>query len=261
MPSHDSDLAKAYQAQVALVPQALTPFYRQSKPDEPIGLYRGGLRELNRGDGTVYPGVIFLGWRPSPWIRFKASDPHQFPFHRFFDADFELGPSESSEVPGQVALGNEDPEEMEGQVRGLRVGSDRQVSSVSFELPNFDDFIGKPIRWGSKLYSGRLELSAEPWRVTIDARPDIAEQVEVLRRNGGYLFTHTGRLRRTDGKAFPIEDVETVLDALFHFLSFARGAFTGPLLTVGYADDGTPAWAHWTSIKVDPSTPSVSLAS
>jgi hypothetical protein len=92
-------------------------------------------------------------------------------------------------------------------------------------------------------WAGRLVLQADGWEVIIDKRRCFSDLLKGL-ADGGYALTHTGMLRRIDGASFDQTAADQVLTALFYFLSFAGGLWSGPALPVGYA--GTKrVWEQW----------------
>lgn len=95
------------------------------------------------------------------------------------------------------------------------------------------------------VWTGRNTLIAEGWHITIDARRQHREIVEVLHASSGYGFTHVAEIRRTDGAMFTAVDASEVLWCLAGLLSFARGAWVAPMLPVGYNVKGVVAWREW----------------
>jgi hypothetical protein len=117
-------------------------------------------------------------------------------------------------------------------------------------VPNFPAFVGEAIRYGRGLSRNRLVLIADGWELHLDGRHDVRELVSDL--NGGtYAFTHVGRVARVDGTGFSSEAASTVLDGLHWFLSFVRGAWSGPLIADGYDSDGELCWRKWSVDRTD----------
>lgn len=108
-------------------------------------------------------------------------------------------------------------------------------------LPNFLDLIG-----------GRIELEADDWQIMISPVNNLLDQVEELKLSGGYSITHVGEIRRTDNKAFDLENVNDLLTALGHFFSFVRGSWVLPLLPIGYNSTDSVVWEQWGMKKAIP---------
>jgi hypothetical protein len=124
------------------------------------------------------------------------------------------------------------------------------LQCVVFHLINYmADIGGEPLedaRDGAEsIWAGRQVLRTDDWRVTIDARREHPAIIDTLKRDGGYGFTHVGRLERADGTSFTVAEAQNMLWAIQGVLSFARGAWTAPMLPVGYDRDGGVAWRKW----------------
>ena len=65
---------------------------------------------------------------------------------------------------------------------------------------------------------------------TLDGMPNIKDLTDGLRTDGGYGFTHFGRLTRTDGRTFSSRSASDQLRRIGYALSFARGGWTLPVL-------------------------------
>jgi len=114
-----------------------------------------------------------------------------------------------------------------------------------FQLPNFLNYLGSWVRHGDQAYRGRIEMSGGGWRVTIDRRPDFDNVIREIGKVGGYATTHVGRLERADGALFTRNEATELLDGLYWFCSFVNSSSCGPLLSVGYDDDGSATWSEW----------------
>ena len=92
----------------------------------------------------------------------------------------------------------------------------------------------------------RGHLDDATWSITVDARPDLGARIKQLRTTRGYAFTHAASLKRVDNDEFPASDACSLLEDLFLFLTFIRGAPVGVALPVGSLS-GRPTWRRWTS--------------
>ena len=88
-------------------------------------------------------------------------------------------------------------------------------------------------------------LLADSWRIEINPHRELQEVKKVLNAESGYGLTHEGTLRRSDGRSFPVEAAEKVIETLHLFLSFARGGSCGITLIEGNDESGTKVWEQW----------------
>ena len=109
----------------------------------------------------------------------------------------------------------------------------KDLSSVRFDIVNFP-----------ALYDS-VTLTAAPWQIEINPRQQFREIVKQLDSDGGYGLTHEGAITRLDGQPFTADDAESLLLALWWFLSFARGGSCGVALASGIDENGKSAWKQW----------------
>ncbi|TNH26838.1 hypothetical protein FHG89_19835 [Micromonospora orduensis] len=134
---------------------------------------------------------------------------------------------------------------------------------VTAHLLNVPPYAGAPTRVhtgsGFMRTFQRLDLTAGPWRVSIDGlwawafdraansdKPDVRAAVKPftdLQRGGGHLITHTLRLERGNGASFGPKQARSVLDRMGLVLSFAFANPARPLYTYGFASPGQVSWA------------------
>jgi hypothetical protein len=149
-------------------------------------------------------------------------------------------------------LGNGDKMAPEGELRYLTMDRADSLSSVTFHILNFRDYVGDWIDCDGHRYRGRLVFEAEGWRVTLDQRSSFKELQESLRAVGGYAFTHIGLLQRIDGAVFTSDEAEDVLAGLHWFLSFMRGTWVCPILFSGIDSIDSIVWQRWDAGRVSP---------
>jgi hypothetical protein len=68
---------------------------------------------------------------------------------------------------------------------------------------------------------------------------------DALRQEGGYAFTHVGKLERSDSGEFSSTKASEVLASLHWFLSFVRGIWVCPVLVSGEDSSGETRWRQW----------------
>ena len=116
-----------------------------------------------------------------------------------------------------------------------------KLQSVKFNLINF-----------SSLNYNPALLQTEPWQVEIKPLPELPEIKKILKTESGHALTHEGSIRRSDGKAFSVEEAHKLLDVLHLFLSFARGGNCGVTLITGSDENGRRAWEQWGTYSTYP---------
>ena len=205
-------------------------------------------------EGLSSPAQVLLSLSPVPEIRFEVL--HDSPAVQSLLANgllqkkpmairlktgiqVEVMPYGTSLVP------------VDGSVTGLDTG--QPLHSVHFGLINFPDFlmqgsvehyIGDDGRKGSRVVR-TTQLSGPPWLVEIRAVDNISHVRNSLSQHQGFGLTHRGSLRRSDGKSFSKDSVQSVLEALRLFCSFARGVHCGLTLLTGASQAGELVWEQW----------------
>lgn len=139
-----------------------------------------------------------------------------------------------------------------GDIDRMSEGGDSPLTSVSFSLLNFADYVGGWIDYGGRQSRGRVLLEAAGWRITLDARPSFRELRNALRDEGGYAFTHVGVLERVDKEPFSSDVASGVLGSLHWFLSFVGGFWVCPTLFEGLDAESRTRWRHWDSGRTGP---------
>ena len=145
-----------------------------------------------------------------------------------------------------------------GSVIGLDTGE--PLHSVRFGLINFPDFltqgsvesfISDDGRKGLRV-SKATQLSGPPWMVEIRAVDNIGQVKNSLSQRQGFGLTHRGCIKRSDGKSFSKDSVQSIIEALTLFCSFARGVYCGLTLLKGTNHSGEPVWERWGVSNVEP---------
>ena len=125
-----------------------------------------------------------------------------------------------------------------------------KMREIVFHLVNFYDFTeGRlDLLVRNNRYRGRfsrITLQGGGWDIVVHPLPSTRTSIEDLSTQGGYGVTHIGRIRRRLGGAFSVHQARAILEILRLFLSFARGAFTGAVLPLGFDKLRQTQWAQW----------------
>ena len=121
----------------------------------------------------------------------------------------------------------------------------QSLSSTTASILNFLPFYGSMDDWASTERIGCAVLEGEGWEIDLSGVQNLSEQITTLRAHGGYGFTHTCVVKRSDGTSHAAADVEDLLDALRLFLSFARGAFCGITNVEGRTKEDSVSLVRW----------------
>lgn len=231
---------------VLSLPAAIKPFYQFSAPNAPTPLYSGPLRMQSEKADHLLDGRIEVVWQPTPQLSYVSHS--DFPVEFLLSMDIpDPVPAAADILPepfGLAAPLTAEPT-LSGHLTHLEMGSGRHFAYVMFQLVNFVDYLGAWVRDHETPYHGRLEMRGLGWRLTIDARADLADIQKELRRSGGYAATHCGRLERDDGSTFDRDTAIEMLEGIHWFCSFVTGSPCGPFLPVGFSPQGQPTWSRW----------------
>jgi hypothetical protein len=124
------------------------------------------------------------------------------------------------------------------------------ATEVRFELINFIDVFGSPVRLRTGERRGRLSCTAGDFQLTLDPVPTYADARRRLEEGDGFSVTHVASLRRLTGDPISREDYDAVSRRLFRILSFAAGSYVGLGCAVGLDDDQNRCWEIWTAGRV-----------
>lgn len=214
--------------------------------NEPVELFDGTGAVEQHAAGISGPTRVTLNWLPTPSYRFQLET----------NDWIELGnpsllklPELDASAPAVLTRLNADG--LSGHLSRLAFGDPNGLESLVFMVPNMPPTLGDAITDGQAHWRGRIVLESPPWKVTLDAGPKAREFFDEVKRSGGFVLTHVGKLERGDGRNFAASNADRVLSAIHHFLSFANGLWTPPLLLVGNRD-GAPAWREWWTRNATP---------
>lgn len=116
----------------------------------------------------------------------------------------------------------------------------KDLQTVQFTVLNFPFLFNK------------IHLEADGWLVEFTALPNLKNNLEILKTNGGYSITHTGLVKKSDADLFSVNDCKQFLRGLEWFLSFVRGTRCALTLVKGYGQCGEMSWNQWGLGAVDP---------
>jgi hypothetical protein len=218
--------------------------------DGRILLYRGPM--VLEGDNRIaeFDGEVFLSYLPSPTIRFKGS--------RNEVAEVEPTGEHRLQLPAgrchSVNVLHTELRIEEGRTHSRISGrvnarvDERTLppaSKVQCLLMNFPAINGRPVDVGHWSGLARISLCDDQWRINVDRATDSNKRLERLKENGGFAWTASAAISRSDNASFSAEDCDRVFETLFFYLSFAAGRWTGFCLPVAYDSAHAAIWDDW----------------
>lgn len=224
----------------------IEPPYPFGGANEPIELFEGAGVVEQEAARVFGQTRITLNWLPTPSFRFQLET----------DGWVGLGNESLLKLPeldatAPVVLTRLNADGLSGHLGRVAFGDGTSLASLVFMVPNMPPTFGASITDGQTHWRGRVVLESTPWRVILDPSFEARELLDEVKHNGGFALTHVGKLERSDGRAFAASDADRVLNAVHHFLSFANGLWTPPLLLVGLRE-GVPAWHEWWARNATP---------
>lgn len=234
-----------------LLPIAIPPFYFTKRINEPIELYDGPIGVTTVDGAWVGNGTIVQDWLPEPTVNLKCNfKGRQLEKPR---AEVEI-PGHKKRFPlsvtsyGLSAQGSEVFATLGGKPNGMVWESSETVNRLRFHVANFLWYRGALVQDASSdsPREARCRFSTEEWVVTIDSITgfNFGSDFEIEDQSGNAI-THVGELVKQDGSPFTVSSAENILQLLYQWLSFCRGNWVAPMLSVGFDDSGDLVWKDW----------------
>lgn len=253
-------------------PDAIIHHYQPEVDSQDIPLYAGRLAFADRID-RPYDGNAYFTWQPTPRIRMRgARNSSSEELNELFaqgDSSSGMWRTRPSlvvglidgEIPQPPLIVSEKGAEHPGDLHveedvHAELGDGSRLEEVTFLVPNGwraqDASMVCAPEAPENSWQGRTTVTGDGWTVHFDLLPGVThEKWKELKGIGGYSFTQTGRIARTDGGCFNSTEAKSVLQRIGFGLSLALGRRTPCLLPVGYLR-GIPMWALWATAPVDP---------
>lgn len=190
---------------------------------------------------------LILRWKPDVEIVFHQPDVSSDELAVFatVERDTRLRLLEE-DIEVRVLLRNMSPPM--GLISGINWGSSDDVRRLRFHQVNFPNVLlptalheSTPER--EAYWRGSMTAHGGPWRLRLDTRRDISNVIQRIQEDQSYGVTHIGELSRGDGQPFSGEaEIRSGLRCLLALFSFCRGAWSAPMLPVGYDNQNDPVW-------------------
>lgn len=226
-------------------PTAVKSLFLAKELNQSIELYHGGA-VLSQSDLHLNSDkcVVELAWLPQPRILFNLEAPPGMLDIRE-PATLEL-PAINKSLEVFITRMTVFTGPIEGQIIPRPSQDRRRFQEIIFHLPNFTRFqLGEIAKYADRISRERLVLDTEEFELTIDAVENIGDLNDNLKKMRGYAITHTGRLAKKEATSINLKEMTFLSGALTYFFSFVRGAWCGPMLTVGKYSSNKPDYHFW----------------
>lgn len=222
--------------------EPLEPAYPLDGRETLIWEGEGVLSSINQSE----PTQILVRWHPAPELLFRQPGAvlDDLAVLQAFESETTLRlEGFDEEIP--VLLRSDAPPS--GWIARLSWGDPGRVKDIRFHLTNFPNVILPSAlhhkdAQGDRYWRGLMLAEGGPWKLRLDARPNLGDLASEIEEKQGYAVTHIGQLSKRDGESFSREEIESALRCLLALFSFGRGAWSAPMLPVGLDDRGDLVW-------------------
>jgi len=231
------------------IPAAIPPVFATNTINETLSLYEGPL-EVTTADGTFLgEGTLEQQWLPEPAIHVDCQYEGKRPEKP--RAEIALPGSKnrfnlSVTSYGLGAQGTKVYGTLAGKPNGMVWGAGDSIKRLRFHIPNFSWFKGAKIEDEDELRDGRASFTIDNWSIVIDSVPGFKFGSDFkLEDQLGNAITHIGELMKQDGSSFAASNSDVILQEIYQWLSFCRGNWVAPILSVGFDESGQIVWKDW----------------
>lgn len=120
-----------------------------------------------------------------------------------------------------------------------------RLKYLTFNLINFPIANGKGVRGRNNpnfVWNSRLELQDDDWDITFDLIEDHKAVQKELKKSDGFAVTYAGIIRRKDHQPYNSIELSRLINKLYHFISFARGANSAVFNLQGFDANEEMVW-------------------
>ena len=136
-----------------------------------------------------------------------------------------------------------------GTVDRFEFGTDRELKSVIFHIVNLRSYVGRPVRdLDGTMSVSRAITEADGWLITIDSLHDDAMYSD-LKTSGVSRSPTSESLSGWAANCSQWKNRSQMFESLFRYLSFCRGCWVVPILTVGFDLNESRVWELWRDWK------------
>lgn len=238
-------------------PDACVPYLDTTVPNETLTLYKGEMQLTAEGIDESGEGEIELNWLPRPCLRFRCTVESRTGMGWIGAKGLQLSligehdqDSATVCVTNAAAFSINGPLPIGGIVECWEQNPQKPIDSAVAHFVNLRQFRGDVIQHDRAMYIGRASLETTDWVIEIDEihKPDF---FKILKSQQAFGITHAARIRRKDGGAFRLDDLEEFITCLNSFCSFTNGDWCGPIWFVGVDTFGNQVSHVWRVPRVD----------
>jgi len=243
-------------------PPAIEPFYSTAKPNQPIVLFRGRVDLVGTASTERHRGGIVLDWLPSPtlrtWVRGETSN---LSLHTI------MGPEEVDITP-QTPRRTVQRQSKTTRGGPRNVGTSFETGSHLLDyqcgdsavplshglmhLANFPRLRGRRVGFpDGSVDPGRLVFEGGGWTIVVDPVRNSGDLEKLLKEDGGFALTHTAKVERTSGATFTSAELHELTEMFTFFCWLCTEARCGPILPIGFDDQGQARWARWRPTRTE----------
>ena len=189
----------------------------------------------------------------------------------FKDPRLPIGMMSAMMEPESLTLVDRDDQRIEGISAGSKWSADgtvklkwrllgEPVKVVGDDKTQMTQLVAHVFNFETRLWRlstktlGLLELKHGPWKGRVRWVKEGDDQTREVRAEGSYRLTHLVEVGQ-DGNDFSGKDADNVLQAMRHFLTFAKGGACDLACPSGRDDSGEEVWARWSSPRQWQRTP------
>ncbi|WP_417745632.1 hypothetical protein [Rosistilla oblonga] len=238
-------------------PEACVPYLDTTIPNESRTLYTGEMQLSADGIDESGEEEIELSWLPRPCLRFRCRVNSRSGIEWIGARGLQVSlagehshDSSTADVTSAAAFSTDELLPIGGIVESWTRGPELQIESVVAHFVNLRQFRGEVIQHDRATYVGRASLETSEWIIEIDEiyKPDFFKR---LKSQQAFGITHAAKIRRKDGSAFCLDDLEEFITCLNFFCSFTNGDWCGPIWFVGVDTSGNQVSHVWRVPRVD----------
>jgi len=238
-------------------PQCLVGASKNYTPNAPIILAEQEVLLASLRSGSMEPiqvqGDIFLKLKPKPRLVIKLESEERIFFENFNSEQILKVSLDSFDMYCRVTrmdqnnfgkfsiiLSSIDDKTHTKNMDGLNY--------ATFDVLNFPMCLGVGVRGRNNsnfFYKSRLKIQDESWKIIFDKVENYKTVQEKLKLHDGFGVTYVGRIEKLSGQPFHSQELDQVINKVYYFLSFARGANSPVFNFKAYNNQDEMVWQDW----------------
>lgn len=216
--------------------------------DEPLSLYSGAFELRSEGDQVAADGSVLIRWFPRPELVFRVSALELAPLRPIMDRFVSTPGPPLAHHRLEDPLGHYRSErridsfyEVGGPGRfqmdfGLNVFERKEgskIDEVVFHIVNLTGLYEGSVNSGSYSSIKEFTVNGTTWKIALRSTGNRRSAGDWMKSSPKFAVTHVGIIEKQDRTEFGTDDATDLLDGLYYFLSFVRGAWCWPCVYIG----------------------------